>query len=94
MVRDDFVALCAGSLMVVTWSGFGWLMAPAPAETKLAQIRAGVNMPIPRRTLRPDTKIVDCIMVWVGGPGGEPELWCPPAPPLPQEQAPEAVPTS
>jgi hypothetical protein len=27
MVRDDLVALCAGALMVATWSDFGWFMA-------------------------------------------------------------------
>jgi hypothetical protein len=48
MVRDDFIVLCAGSLMVATWTGYGWLAAPAPAETKLAKIFAGVDLAIPR----------------------------------------------
>jgi hypothetical protein len=94
MVRDDFIALCAGSLMVGTWTWFGWLMAPEPAELKLAWIRAGLDFSLPVRTLRPNPKIVDCAMVWIGAKGA-PELWCPAVPPLqPHEQVPDAAPTS
>jgi hypothetical protein len=91
MVRDWFMTLCGGALMVATWSGFGAYIAPEPAELKLARIMAGLDRSI-RRTLPPDTKIVKCVMVWVGGPGGEPELWCPPVP-LEEPELP-AVPTS
>ena len=92
MVREEIIALCAGSLMVATWTGFGWLLTPETAEFKLAKFRAGVNFSIAVRTLPPDPKAVRCMMVWVGSLG-EPELWCPAAPPLPEPVAPP-VPTS
>jgi hypothetical protein len=85
MVRDDFIALCAGSFMFA--GGFGWFGAPETGEFKLAKIRSGLNLSIPIRTLPPESKAVRCMMVWVGGPGSAPELWCPPRPPLPEEQA-------
>jgi hypothetical protein len=92
MVPDECVALCAAIFMLAGGSGFGWVMAPESAEYKLAKIHAGLHIKAARRTLPPDSKIVECVMVWVGGPGGEPELWCPAVPP--EEQAPPAVPTS
>jgi hypothetical protein len=39
MVRDDFIALCAGSLMAATWAGYGWFITPEPVESKLAKVR-------------------------------------------------------
>jgi hypothetical protein len=92
MARDDFIALCCGMFMSAGGFGFGWLITPEPAEFKLAKIRAGLDLSIPIRTLPPDTKIIDRVLMWVGGPGGEPDIWCPPV--RPEEQAPSAVPTS
>lgn len=91
MIRDEFIALCAGSLMVATWTSFGCFIAPEPGESKLAKIRLEPST-IPRRTLPPEVKAIRCMMVWVGQ--SEPELWCPAAPPLPEDQAPDALPTS
>jgi hypothetical protein len=65
-----------------------------PAEMKLARIRASLDLSMPIRTLPPEVKALKCMIVWVGGPGGEPEMWCPAARLLPEEQAPPAVPTS
>jgi hypothetical protein len=86
MVRDDFITLCAGVVMSTGSFGFGSLMAPEPAELKLARIRAGLDFSLPVRTLRPNRKIVDCAMVWMGAKG-EPEIWCPAVPPRPEERA-------
>jgi hypothetical protein len=72
MARDDFIALCSGFIMCTGGFGFGWFITPEPAELKLAKIRAGLDLSIPIRTLPPDTKIIDCVMMWVGGPGGRP----------------------
>jgi hypothetical protein len=92
MVRDHFISLCGGALMVGTWAGFGLFITPEPAELKLARARAGVDLSVPVRTLPPEVKALRCIMMWVGAAG--PEIWCPAAPPLPKEQAPPAIPTS
>jgi hypothetical protein len=92
MVRDYLFSLCGGVLMLATWTGFGAYIAPEPAEMKLARIRAGVDWSMPVRTLPPEVKALRCVMLWIGTAG--PELWCPAAPPLPEEQAPPAVPTS
>jgi hypothetical protein len=81
-------------LMSAGGLGFGWAITPETAEFKLVNIRAGLDLSIPIRTLPPETKIIVCVLMWVGRPGGEPEMWCPAAPPLPAEQAPPAVPTS
>jgi hypothetical protein len=75
--------------MVATWGGFGWSITPEPAEMELARIRAGLDWSMPVRT---EVKALRCMMVWIGTAG--PELWCPAAPPLLEEQAPLAVPTS
>jgi hypothetical protein len=92
MARDDFTALCAGFEMCTGGGGLGWFITPEPAEMKLARIRAGLDLSIPIRALPPDTKIIDCVMIWVGGPGGDPEIWCPSV--RPEEQARPAAPTS
>jgi hypothetical protein len=92
MVRDYLFSLCGGALMVATWGGFGWSITPEPAEMELARIRAGLDWSMPVRTLPPEVKALRCMMVWIGTAG--PELWCPAAPPLLEEQAPPAVPTS
>lgn len=92
MAREDLIALCAGSCIFAGGCGLGWFTTPESAEFKLARIRAGLNYSIPIRTLPPAMKAIGCTMMWVGGPGGEPELWCPAAPP--EEPAPPAVPTS
>jgi hypothetical protein len=92
MAREDLIALCAGSFIFAGGFGLGWF-TPESAEFKLARIRAGLNYSIPIRTLPPSIKAIGCMMMWVGGPGGEPKLWCPAAR-LPEEQAPPAVPTS
>ena len=94
MARQAFVALCAGSFVFASGLGFGWFITPETAEVKLARIWAGVDLSIPIRTLPPDVKALRCVLMWIGGPGGEPEMWCPPVPPLPGDQAPPAVPTS
>ncbi len=94
MARDDFIALCCGMLMSAGGFSFGWFTMPESAEFKLAKIRAGLDLSISRRALPPDSKMIDCVLMWVGGPGGEPEMWCPAAPSLPEEQAPPAAPTS
>jgi hypothetical protein len=93
MAREDLIALCAGSFIFAGGFGLGWFTTPESAEFKLARIRAGLNYSIPIRTLPPAIKAIGCMMMWVGGPGGEPEPWCPAAP-LPEERAPPAVPTS
>jgi hypothetical protein len=72
--------------------GSGCFITPESARSKLARIRAGPDLSIPIRTLPLDTKIIDCVLMWMGGPGGEPEIWCPPV--RPEEQAPPAAPTS
>jgi hypothetical protein len=69
-----------------------WFIAPEPPDLKLARIRAGLDLSMPGRTLPPEVKALRCMMVWIGTAG--PEIWCPAAPPLPEEQAPPAVPTS
>jgi hypothetical protein len=93
-VRVHFLALCA-FIMCTGGFGFGWSITPEPAEVKLARIWAGVDLSIPIRTLPPNTKAVRCMLVWVGGPGGDPEMWCPAVPPLPEDdQAPPAISTS
>ena len=94
MARDDFIALCCGMLMSAGGFGFGWFTPPDSAEFKLAKIRAGLDLSIPIRALPPNVKALRCMLVWVGGPGGEPEMWCPAAPPLPEEPVPPAGPTS
>jgi hypothetical protein len=53
---------------------FGWFITPEPAELKLARIRAGVDFSIP--VLPPEVKALRCVLMWVGGPRGEPEMWC------------------
>ena len=90
MVRDDCVALSAGVFMLAGSVGFGWVMVPESAEFKLAKIRAGIH--VRGGHSPPGSKMIECVMIWLGGPGGEPELWCPAV--LPEEQAPPAVPTS
>jgi hypothetical protein len=92
MVREYLYSLCGGALMGATWSGFGWFVAPEPAEHKLGQLWAGVAQTIPVRTLPPEVPAIRCVMMWVGTAG--PEIWCPAAPPLPEDQVPAAVPTS
>jgi hypothetical protein len=93
MVRDYLVSLGAGSLMVAMWSTCGWLLAPEPAELRLARIQAAaLSQSVPVRTLPPEVNAIRCMMVWIGTAG--PELWCPAAPPRPRDQAPAAVPTS
>jgi hypothetical protein len=92
MVRDYLFSLCGSALMVATWTGFGAYIAPGPAELKLARIRAGVDWSMPLRTLPSEIKALRCVMLWIGTAG--PELWCPAAPPFPDEQEPPAVPTS
>ena len=92
MVRDWLITLCGGALMVATWAAFGWFIVPEPAELKLARTTASVDWSIPLRTLPPEVKALRCIRMWVGTAG--PEVWCPAAPPLPEDQAPPAVPTS
>jgi hypothetical protein len=67
-------------------------LTPEPAEVKLGRLWAGAARSIPIRTLPPEVKALRCMMVWLGTAG--PEIWCPAAPPLPEEQAPPAVPTS
>jgi hypothetical protein len=57
---------------------------------KLAEIRSTLNFSMSVRTLAPDSKIVDRITIWVGGPGGEPEIWCPPVRPELEQSAPPA----
>jgi hypothetical protein len=92
MVRDDFIALCAGALMVASWAAFGWFIAPEPVESKLAKV--GIDAPlIPQRPLWPGINIFECVIVgWK--PHVPPEVDCPAGPPLPESQAPHAVPTS
>jgi hypothetical protein len=92
MARDDFIALCSGFLMCTGGFGCGWFITPEPAELKLAKIRAGLDLSIPIRTRPPDIKIIDCVLMWVGGPGGEPEIRCPPV--RREERPPPAIPTS
>ena len=93
MVREDLIAWGAGLVMSAGGFGFGWFIMPEPAELKLLRIQTNLDYQAPkRRTLPPDTKIVDCVMMWIGGPGGEPEIWCPPVPP--EEPQRPAVPTS
>jgi hypothetical protein len=92
MVREYLYSLCGGALMGATWSGFGWFVAPEPAEHKLGQLWAGVAQTIPVRTLPPEVPAIRCVMMWVSTAG--PEIWCPAAPPLPEDQVPAAVPTS
>jgi hypothetical protein len=94
MAREHFIVLCAGLVVGTGGFGFGWFIAPEPAEVKLARIWAGLDYAIPVRTLPPYVKALRCMLVWIGGPGGAPEMWCPAVPPLPEEQAPPAVPTS
>ena len=93
MVRGDFIALGAGCFMFTGGVGFGSFITPEPAEVRLARIRGGVDYTMSVPTLPPNVKALRCMMMWVGGPGGEPELWCPAAPPLPEDQTPPAVPT-
>ena len=85
---------CAPGASCSLGVGFGSFITPESAEVRLARIRGGVDYTISVRTLPPNVKALRCMMMWVGGPGGEPELWCPAAPPLPEDQAPPAVPTS
>jgi hypothetical protein len=92
MARDHFIALCSGFVMCTGGFGFGWFITPEPAEMKLGRLWAGAAQSIPVRTLPPEVKALRCVMVWIGTAG--PEIWCPAAPPLPEEQAPPAVPTS
>jgi hypothetical protein len=92
MVRDYLYSLCGGALMVATSGGFGWFITPKPAETKLGRLWADAARTTPVRTLPPEVKALRCMMEWIGTAG--PEIWCPAAPPLPEEQAPPAVPTS
>ena len=94
MVREHFIALCAGLVMGTGGFGFGWITFPETAELKLARIRAGVDFSIPIRTLPPEVKALRCVLMWVGERGRKPEMWCPAAPPFPEDQAPSAVPTS
>jgi hypothetical protein len=94
MAREDLIGLFSGPVMSTGGFGFGWFITPETAEIKPARIWAGVDLWIPIRTLPLNTKAVRCMLVRVGGPSSEPELWCPAAPPLPEEQAPPAVPTS
>jgi hypothetical protein len=96
MARQDFIALCSGALMFTGGFGFGWFTTPEPADVELARIRADLPLSIPIRTLPPDVKALRCMMMWVGAAGGDPEMWCPAAPPLleNEDQAPPAIPTS
>ena len=90
MAREDFVTLCTGFVTCTGGFGFGWFITPEPAEMKLARICASLDLSMPIRALPPPTKIIHCVMMWVGGPAGDPKIWCPPV--RPEEQAP-AVPT-
>jgi hypothetical protein len=92
MVRDYLFSLCGGAFMLATWTGFGAYIAPEPAEVKLGRLWAGAAQSIPARTLPPEVPAIRCVMMWVGT--AAPEIWCPAVPPLPDEQAPPAVPTS
>jgi hypothetical protein len=92
MVREDFIAWGAGLAMSAGGFGFGWFITPEPAEMKLGRLWAGAAQSIPVRTLPPEVPALRCIMMWVGTAG--PEIWCPAAPPLPEEPARPAIPTS
>jgi hypothetical protein len=92
MVRDSLYSRCGGALMVATWTGFGAYIAPEPAEMKPGRIWAAAARSIPVRTLPPEVPAIRCVMMWVGTSG--PEIWCPAAPPLPEQQEPAAATTS
>jgi hypothetical protein len=62
MVRDDFIALCAGSLMATTWAGYRWFITPEPVESKLAKVRINALL-IPQRPVSPGIKAFECVIV-------------------------------
>jgi len=86
------ITFCSWAVMIGGALGYGWGMVPEPAELKLLRVQAGLSWSIPVRALPPDTKIIECVMMWVGGPGGQPAVWCPPMLLRPTEQPP--IPTS
>jgi hypothetical protein len=92
MVRDILVSLASSAALSGTSFAFAYLCFPEPAEVKLGRLWAGAAQPIPVRLLPPEVKAIRCVMMWVGTAG--PEIWCPAAPPLPEEQARPAIPTS
>jgi hypothetical protein len=62
MVRDDFIALCAGSLMATTRAGYRWFITPEPVESKLAKVRINALL-IPQRPVSPGIKVFECVIV-------------------------------
>jgi hypothetical protein len=82
MVRDELIAVCAGSLMVASWAVFGWFITPEPVESTLAKVRVDASL-IPQRPVSPGINVFECIIVgWE--PHVPPEVDCPAGPPLPE----------
>jgi hypothetical protein len=66
------ILLCAGALMVATWTGLGWMMVSEPFRFS----DRGEAPPV--RTLPPAIDFWNCVIVrWE--PGTPPEVQCPAA---------------